>query len=150
MLARVVTAQPTVAVTPRPSPTPRASTLTRKHLMAPATLMPAQPKTTGSSPVPSVVATGVATRGVGTVEYCQASHYGYDYQGNPRGAAHKTVTHGRHLRVSYQGRSVVVVVNDSGPYVAGRCVDLAKSAFAQLAPPSRGVIGPVKVEHLNY
>jgi rare lipoprotein A len=82
------------------------------------------------------------------VERCVASHYGYDYQGNARSAAHKTAPKGSSLRVSYGGRSVVVTVTDRGPYVAGRCVDLARSAFAQLASPGRGTI-PVVVEHLG-
>ena len=36
-------------------------------------------------------------------------------------------------------------VRSRGPYVQGRVVDLARSTFARLAPPSRGVID-VRVE----
>jgi rare lipoprotein A len=42
-------------------------------------------------------------------------------------------------------RSVEVRINDRGPFVAGRVIDLNRRAFAELAPPSRGVI-QVRIE----
>jgi rare lipoprotein A len=35
---------------------------------------------------------------------------------------------------------VVVRVNDRGPFVGGRCIDLARGAFAQIASLGAGVI----------
>lgn len=43
-------------------------------------------------------------------------------------AAHKTLPFGTKLRVTYKGRSVIVRVNDRGPFVKGRHLDLSKGA----------------------
>jgi uncharacterized protein YabE (DUF348 family) len=57
-------------------------------------------------------------------------------------AAHKTLPFGTQVRVTNlaNGRSVVVVINDRGPYIAGRVIDLSDDAFAQLAPLGAGTI----------
>ena len=48
------------------------------------------------------------------------------------------------LKVSYGGKSIIVIINDRGPskrlYKKGRRVDLSKAAFSALAPLSLGVI----------
>ena len=38
------------------------------------------------------------------------------------------------------GKSVTVRINDRGPYVTGRCLDLARGAFSQIASLSAGVL----------
>jgi rare lipoprotein A len=43
-------------------------------------------------------------------------------------AAHKSLPFGTRLKVTYKGRSVIVRVNDRGPYVKGRHLDLSKAA----------------------
>lgn len=60
---------------------------------------------------------------------------------NPRAmtAAHRSFPFGTMVRVSRSGRSVVVRINDRGPFVRGRCIDLSTSAaralgFSGLAP----------------
>ncbi|MGH2654163.1 MAG: septal ring lytic transglycosylase RlpA family protein [Actinomycetota bacterium] len=57
-------------------------------------------------------------------------------------AAHKTLPFGTQVKVTNtaNGRSVVVVINDRGPYIAGRIIDLSDDAFAQLAPLGVGTI----------
>jgi len=62
-------------------------------------------------------------------------------------AAHPTVPFGTKLRVTNQhtGRSVTVRVNDRGPYVPGRVVDVSYSAAQQLGMVGRGV-APVKLD----
>ena len=35
---------------------------------------------------------------------------------------------GAHVRVTYGARSVVVRINDRGPFVRGRCIDLSRGA----------------------
>ena len=51
---------------------------------------------------------------------------------NPNGltAAHRTLPFGTHVRVTNHknGRSVIVRINDRGPFVRGRSIDLAKGA----------------------
>jgi rare lipoprotein A len=56
-------------------------------------------------------------------------------------AAHPTLPFGTKLRVTNvtTGRSVTVRVNDRGPFVAGRVVDVSYSAAATLGMLERGV-----------
>jgi rare lipoprotein A len=55
---------------------------------------------------------------------------------NPNGltAAHRTLPFGTRVRVVNEktGRSVVVRINDRGPFVGGRIIDLARGAAQQL------------------
>lgn len=57
-------------------------------------------------------------------------------------AAHKTLPQNTLLRVTNveNGKSVIIRVNDRGPYVPGRDLDLSLAAFTALAPRSQGVI----------
>jgi rare lipoprotein A len=43
-------------------------------------------------------------------------------------AASKDLPLGTHIFVSYNGKGVVVLVNDRGPYVGGRVLDLSAGA----------------------
>jgi rare lipoprotein A len=56
-------------------------------------------------------------------------------------AAHPTLPFGTKLRVTNvtSGRSVTVRVNDRGPYVAGRVVDVSYSAADALGMVGRGI-----------
>lgn len=66
-------------------------------------------------------------------------------------AAHKTLPMNVHLKVTNleNGRSTVVRVNDRGPFVRSRIIDLSYSAASEL-----GVVGPgtakVSIEALGY
>jgi len=57
-------------------------------------------------------------------------------------AAHRTLPFGTKLRVTdpKSGRSVVVVVNDRGPFIGGRVLDLSLGAARVLGMTGRGVI----------
>lgn len=57
-------------------------------------------------------------------------------------AAHKTLPFGTHLKVTNpaNGKSVVVRVNDRGPFTKGRIVDLSKSAFSSIGRLSAGAL----------
>jgi len=43
-------------------------------------------------------------------------------------AAHRTLPFGARVRVTYGARSVVVRINDRGPFIAGRVIDLSRGA----------------------
>jgi rare lipoprotein A len=92
-------------------------------------------------PIPD--ARGFSQRGL-------ASWYGKDFHGRKTSngeiynmyamtAAHKTLPLGTHVRVKNlkNGRSVQVRVNDRGPFVRGRIIDLSYTAASKL-----GVVGP--------
>lgn len=78
---------------------------------------------------------------------CKASYYSTGQltaQGkrfNPNGisAAHKTLPFGTKVRVTYAGRSVDVVINDRGPYIKGRCLDLSLGAARVIGLTGPGV-----------
>jgi rare lipoprotein A len=61
-------------------------------------------------------------------------------------AAHRTLPFGTLVRVTYQGRSVVVRINDRGPFVRGRVIDLSEGAARRIGLPG---VGPVTVEVLR-
>ncbi|WP_310736246.1 MULTISPECIES: septal ring lytic transglycosylase RlpA family protein [unclassified Pseudoalteromonas] len=65
-------------------------------------------------------------------------------------AAHKQLPFNSKVKVTNtaNNRSVVVRVNDRGPFIPGRIIDLTKHAFEQLAEPSSGVIN-VTVEVID-
>jgi rare lipoprotein A len=76
-------------------------------------------------------------------ETCIASHYGYSggrtasgERMNPSAmtAAHRTRSFGSDVTVTSHssGRSVTVRVNDRGPFVKGRCIDLSTGAARAL------------------
>jgi rare lipoprotein A len=90
----------------------------------------------------------------------RAAYYDPDYKGKTASgqhydkekftAAHKTLPFGTRLRVTDRrtGRSVVVVVNDRGPFTPGRVLDLSLAAARSLNMIRRGVI-PVHAEHVT-
>lgn len=54
-------------------------------------------------------------------------------------AAHRSLPFGTRLKVTHGGRSVVVTVNDRGPFIKGRVLDLSKGAARAVGLTSRGV-----------
>lgn len=64
-------------------------------------------------------------------------------------AAHKTLPFGTMLRVTnpLNGKQVIVRINDRGPYIKGRDLDLSKGAALQLGMIEKGVI-KVEIEKL--
>jgi rare lipoprotein A len=63
------------------------------------------------------------------------------YDMNGISAAHKTLPFGTIVRVVdlETGRSVVVRINDRGPFVEGRIIDLSKGAAERLGLIARGI-----------
>jgi rare lipoprotein A len=57
-------------------------------------------------------------------------------------AAHPSLPFGTKVKVENlkNGRSVVVRINDRGPYVAGRIIDLTKAAADRLGFVQRGIV----------
>jgi rare lipoprotein A len=89
-----------------------------------------------------------------------ASYYADKYHGRPTAsgeifdtskltAAHRTLPFGTMVKVTHQGnqRSVTVRINDRGPFVAGRVIDLSRSAARELRMEKDGLAN-VKVEIL--
>jgi rare lipoprotein A len=94
------------------------------------------------SPLASREASLDASSGVASY-YSSGSRTASGEQFNPNEltAAHRTLPFGTKLRVTNvaTGQSVTVRVNDRGPYVPGRVVDVSHSAAESLGMTGRGV-----------
>jgi hypothetical protein len=75
---------------------------------------------------------------------------GERFNPNDLTAAHKTLPFNTMVRVTNtsNGQAVDVRINDRGPFVAGRCIDLSRAAFDAIASESAGV-AQVTVEVLK-
>jgi rare lipoprotein A len=64
--------------------------------------------------------------------------------------AHRSLPFGTHLRVTnlVNRRSAVLVVNDRGPYIRGRIIDVSKPAANVLGFRQAGVV-PVAIETIE-
>ncbi|MGR9053196.1 MAG: septal ring lytic transglycosylase RlpA family protein [Gammaproteobacteria bacterium] len=95
---------------------------------------------------------------VGYTEFGLASFYadkhqnkktasGELYRHDLKTAAHKKLPFGSNVKVTNikNWKSVVVKINDRGPFVRGRIIDLSKSAFSSIGNTSSGLIS-VKIE----
>lgn len=54
-------------------------------------------------------------------------------------AAHRSLPFGTRLRVTWRGRAVIVRINDRGPFVAGRDLDLSLGAARALGMTQAGL-----------
>jgi len=54
-------------------------------------------------------------------------------------AAHRSLPFGTKVKVTFQGRSVVVTINDRGPFIRGRVLDLSTGAARAVGLTGRGV-----------
>jgi hypothetical protein len=81
----------------------------------------------------------------------EASFYGEEFAGNPTAighpfdpalftAAHRTLPLPSFLFVKYGGKCATVLVNDRGPYVDGRVLDLSEGAARYLGLPGVGIV----------
>ncbi|WP_035758757.1 septal ring lytic transglycosylase RlpA family protein [Granulicoccus phenolivorans] len=81
---------------------------------------------------------------------CQASFYyepqitasGEQFDPSAMTAAHKTLPLGSMVKVTNPatGKTVTVRINDRGPYIGGRCLDLSQAAFAAIGNTGSGVM----------
>jgi rare lipoprotein A len=117
---------------------------------------PGAPRTKAPAPAPSSASPTASPRRAPSpspsapVETCQASYYdegdttanGEPFNPNGLTAAHNTLPFNTKVTVTNlaNGKSVTVRINDRGPSVEGRCIDLALGAFQRIASVSSGVI----------
>jgi rare lipoprotein A len=112
-------------------------------------------KVDGKRYYPISSSTGFVQRGL-------ASWYGGQFHGRltsngerynmyGRTAAHKTLPFNTYVRVTnlQNARRTIVRINDRGPFVSGRIIDLTYTSAHELAMVEDGVV-PVKIEALGY
>jgi rare lipoprotein A len=57
---------------------------------------------------------------------------GEKFNPNALTAAHKSLKFGTRVKVTYKGRSVIVRINDRGPFIKGRTLDLSRAAARKI------------------
>ncbi|MBN1468121.1 MAG: septal ring lytic transglycosylase RlpA family protein [Fusobacteriaceae bacterium] len=90
-----------------------------------------------------------------------ASYYGEYFHGrltangeiynmNALTAAHKTLPLGSVVKVTnvVNNKSVIVTINDRGPYIEGREIDLSKGSFSEIGDINKGLM-TVNIEVLS-
>lgn len=98
---------------------------------------------------------GRGYRAEGTASYYGKAHHGKRtasgerFNQNALTAAHRTLPFGTRVKVTNldNGRSVVVRINDRGPFGRGRIIDLSRAAAEQLNMLRSGT-APVRLEGL--
>ena len=101
---------------------------------------------------------GCASRGTSGESEGKASWYGAQHQGKTTAsgepfdmhkltAAHPSLAFGTRVRVTNlnNGRSVIVRINDRGPFKGGRIIDVSREAAEQLDMLKAGVVA-VRIE----
>ncbi|WP_240506672.1 septal ring lytic transglycosylase RlpA family protein [Thermoactinospora rubra] len=132
--------QPNSAARPAAPRTPAATASPSSNKGALAKPLPAKATPAKAKPRKRVIASGA----------CGASYYaegqmtasGERFNPSAMTAAHKTLPMGSKVRVTNpsNGDSVVVRINDRGPYVGGRCLDLSRAAFDAIGNLGSGVM----------
>lgn len=112
-----------------------------------------RPKSAGIATAPSDADDEFADRKVLSSGECEASFYntgaitanGEPFDTSKLTAAHKTLPFNTMVRVTNKAndKSVVVRINDRGPYIAGRCIDLTPPGMQRIA----GAAGTADVEY---
>ncbi|MBI3848954.1 MAG: septal ring lytic transglycosylase RlpA family protein [Verrucomicrobia bacterium] len=119
------------------------------------------PSAHGDSSRPVNAGLGETVRVTTSAELGVASFYADRYQGNPTAsgeifdmhqltAAHPRLAFGTRVKVTHLGnqRSVIVRINDRGPFLQGRIIDLSLAAAQELQMVRAG-LAQVKVEILK-
>jgi rare lipoprotein A len=90
-------------------------------------------------------------QGVASIYTGRRTASGERFSAKSMSAAHKTWSMGTRVRVTHlsTGRHALVRINDRGPYIRGRVIDLTPAAAAAIGLTSRQGIARVKIERLR-
>ncbi|HEV7712534.1 MAG TPA: septal ring lytic transglycosylase RlpA family protein [Asanoa sp.] len=140
-LPTVTTPSPTPSATtkPKPTPTKTAEHASRGSVRAPSTKK-ATPEKTTTKPATGGTVVSSGTCGASYYDEGQMTANGEVFNPEALTAAHKTLAFNTRVRVTNpsNGKSVVVRINDRGPFVDGRCLDLSRAAFRTIADLGMG------------
>lgn len=123
-----------------------------KELVSATVTTPAKPRVwlVGTKAKPTPAKASTAGLSPATQNTCKASFYhepqmtasGERFNPNALTAAHKTLRLGTRIKVTNPSthKTVVVRINDRGPYVGGRCLDLSRAAMQAIGGINAGVV----------
>ncbi|WP_174529423.1 septal ring lytic transglycosylase RlpA family protein [Micromonospora maritima] len=131
-------ASPSLSPSPKATPSPTSSR-TQAASRSKTRTAP-KPTATKKTTAPKVVDSGSC--GASFYDEGQMTANGETFDPNALTAAHKTLPFDTKVRVTNpaNGKSVVVRINDRGPYIDGRCIDLSRAAFAAIASTDLGEV----------
>ncbi|MFD0819758.1 septal ring lytic transglycosylase RlpA family protein, partial [Micromonospora zhanjiangensis] len=135
------------------APSPSATSPTPRTTRSPAASRGktrTAPKPTATRKTSSPMVVGSGSCGASFYDEGQMTANGETFNPDALTAAHKTLAFNTRVRVTNpaNGKSVIVRINDRGPYIDGRCLDLSRAAFATIAPLGQGEVD-VKYEILS-
>ncbi|MBX9925718.1 MAG: septal ring lytic transglycosylase RlpA family protein [Hyphomicrobiaceae bacterium] len=142
--------------TARVEPAPRVAdprwtatvTWVRPELQLPMLATPAIPRRPDAPRLPATGPRSHAMEGIASFYWQdQMTASGERFDRSAMTAAHKTLPIGTQVRVTnvVNGRTVVVRINDRGPFKPGRVIDLSQAAAREIDMERAGLV-PVKVE----
>ncbi|WCN81627.1 septal ring lytic transglycosylase RlpA family protein [Micromonospora sp. LH3U1] len=135
-------ASPSPSASPSVSASPSATRSQQAASRAKARTAPPKPSPTAkkTTKAPSVLESGSC--GASFYSDGQLTANGESFNPNELTAAHKTLPFNTKVRVTNpaNGKSVVVRINDRGPFIDGRCLDLSRAAFATIASVDVGAL----------
>ncbi len=147
----VTASPPPSRVTAEPSPEPAPRTTSLPPVTAPTPVAPATPVSVTPAPVTPapVTMTGNASW-YGEPHHGRLTASGEPFDMNALTAAHRSLPFGTRLRVVNleNDRAVEVRINDRGPGISGRVLDLSYAAARALGAVGGGVI-PVRMTVLS-
>ncbi|MFD2764013.1 septal ring lytic transglycosylase RlpA family protein [Micromonospora eburnea] len=132
---------PSLSPSPKVTPSPKATRTQAASRSMPRTTSP-KPKPTATKTTPAAKVVDSGSCGASFYDEGQMTANGETFNPNALTAAHKTLPFDTKVRVTNpaNGKSVVVRINDRGPFIAGRCLDLSRAAFAAIAATSFGEV----------
>lgn len=135
---------PTVSPSVTPSPTvtasPKATRTQAASRSKPRTAAPKPSATTKKAAAPKSNVVDSGSCGASFYDEGQLTANGENFDPSALTAAHKTLPFNTKVRVTNpaNGKSVTVRINDRGPFIDGRCIDLSRAAFASIASVDLG------------
>ncbi|MDI5938773.1 MULTISPECIES: septal ring lytic transglycosylase RlpA family protein [unclassified Micromonospora] len=138
---------PTVTASPKATRS-QAASRSRPRTAAPKPAATKAAATKKPTPTSNVVDSGSC--GASFYDEGQLTANGENFDPSAMTAAHKTLPFDTMVRVTNpaNGKSVTVRINDRGPFIDGRCLDLSRAAFAAIASVDVGAL-TVKYEVLG-
>nr|WP_230417173.1 septal ring lytic transglycosylase RlpA family protein [Micromonospora tarapacensis] len=126
-------ASPTATASPTPIRTTQAPSRSKQRTASPTPKPTAKKTTAKKTTARPVVDTGSC--GASFYSQGQLTANGETFNPEELTAAHKTLPFDTRVRVTNptNGKSVTVRINDRGPFIDGRCLDLSRAAFAEIA-----------------
>ncbi|MEV0809264.1 septal ring lytic transglycosylase RlpA family protein [Micromonospora sp. NPDC050200] len=135
---------PTVTASPKATRSPQAASRARTRTATP------KPSATTKKAAPKSIVVDSGSCGASFYDEGQLTANGETFNPDELTAAHKTLPFNTRVRVTNpdNGKSVTVRINDRGPFIEGRCLDLSRAAFETIASVSLGEL-TVKYEVLG-